>query len=96
LADVKICASCGRSFKPRAHYYRVCLDCWKRAHDADVYAQGWQDGAAAGGGMRPGLLRGLLVLVHPDHQPEERRRLANEVTAALLEIRDSRRRRRAA
>ena len=94
---MRACSECGQSFQPRASFHRQCLACWKRAKDTELYSEGYlrgyDDGYDKGRKVGPfdgQLVRDLLVLVHPDHQPHERHELANDATARLLALRPER------
>ena len=95
--EERYCDGCKQRFVgPRWH--RFCKRCYFDRTDAERqrrnYDQGWHEGhvaalrAGALRGLEPELLRKTIRLCHPDAQPEERRALANEVTAQLLELRE--------
>jgi hypothetical protein len=93
MRAARYCRSCGRSFIPAEHYHRLCLPCWRARAEAEAQRAAWLDGYEAGRASRPapalppGLMRDLLLLCHPDHQPPERAALAHRATVALLAMR---------
>lgn len=78
----------GKASSPAAEYRRGFEDGRQQG-----YNDGFDDGAefagsATAGPLDPDLLKRVIVMVHPDRHPPERFAAANELTAALLELRN--------
>jgi hypothetical protein len=99
-----ICRSCGDLFESDRRYHRYCWPCYWELRDAGT----WDDEPAHGRPpprpsstpppleLDPRLLRDAIALTHPDRHPPERAKVANAVTAALLELLETARKGKAA
>jgi hypothetical protein len=75
------CLSCDRSFRPEFATMRLCWPCWR-----ELQAQAKKPRTVAVSPVEADLLKSAIALCHPDRHPPERARIANAVTAALLEL----------
>ncbi len=94
------CDRCRSPFETKADWHRLCWECWRKQRDNELRRDAYNDGYDAG--MRrsrlypaptpldTGTLRDLVQLCHPDRHPPERAALANQVTAHLLNLLNTR------
>lgn len=97
----RTCRSCGRSFETDREHHRLCWPCYWQLRDAgDANANAgwrkpppsWDTPPRPTPAIDERLLRDAIALCHPDRHPPERARIANAVTAALLELLNAARR----
>jgi hypothetical protein len=66
-AETRHCTDCGRPFQPRAHFHRLCIDCFKRGREDELRHEGWHRGYAEG--FRKGKIAGALDALHTAPRP---------------------------
>jgi hypothetical protein len=101
------CSRCGQPFETDRAHHRLCWACYWELRDTAAGRGNWRtpppgwDDPPRQDRERPQqtvrliderLLRDAISLTHPDRHPPERARIANAVTAALLELLDAARR----
>jgi hypothetical protein len=89
------CRRCGDRFETDRAHHRLCWACYWELRDGDASWRkpppGWEspprrEPARAVSALDARLLQDAISLTHPDRHPPERARIANAVTAALLEL----------
>jgi hypothetical protein len=83
-------------FDAKGTWQKRCWRCWRDDRDKEEWTKAYSIGfgkgrEAGGGGLDDETLRTAIALCHPDRHPPERAAEANEVTAALLRLREARR-----
>lgn len=88
------CPQCRREpYTPKGDWQKICTSCWVNNKDRETYSKGYAKGYDAGfhaamDDMEKQLAkhlpyRDLIALTHPDRHPDERKELANRITAAV-------------
>jgi hypothetical protein len=82
-----ICRSCGDLFESDRRYHHYCWPCYWEPRDAGTWdGEPTPEGRPPPLDLDPRLLRDAIALTHPDRHSPERAKVANAVTAALLEL----------
>lgn len=92
--DERECIHCGCYFIPPKPFYWQCQACWiKIGREQWKRKQGNGETRSSSSPTVQSMSRRdllwVIFLTHPDHHPEERKALANRVTAMLNTIRAS-------
>jgi hypothetical protein len=86
-----VCRRCGDEFDSDRAHHRYCWPCFRQLRETGRFGGERQPPPQQPPpkpplDLDPRLLRDAIVLCHPDRLPPERARVANAVTAALLEL----------
>jgi hypothetical protein len=86
-----VCRRCGDSFESDRKYHRYCWPCYWEQRQAGRWHEEPKPPPRAEPSpppleLDPRLLRNAIALCHPDRHPPERFKVATSVTAALLEL----------
>jgi len=89
---IRFCRGCGEAFETDRDHHRYCWSCYWEQRDGGR----WSTGDGRGGGRAESVtapvelderfLRDAIGLTHPDRHDPSRFKVANAVTATLLEL----------